>query len=142
MPVKFLATPFGRYTKPSRRTGFAAVCASADSAGTIASSSGSPNVAPTPRRNVRLGKAIFVMNIRSIPPGSLKASGYRCCRCAHPHSKRRALDDAGQQRGEAIVVLRRVADDGAHRGRVVILEAAPESVGEHLLGERRHEPGR
>ena len=35
----------------------------ADRAGTIASSSGSASVAPIPRRKVRRGSAIFVMNI-------------------------------------------------------------------------------
>ncbi len=50
-------------TKPSRRTGLAAVFASGVAAGTIASSNGNAIVAPTPRRNVRRGMNFFVMNI-------------------------------------------------------------------------------
>jgi hypothetical protein len=56
-------TPFGTYTNPRRRAGFAAVCASAESAGTMASSSGRASVAPSPRRNVRRGNDILLMNI-------------------------------------------------------------------------------
>ena len=44
-----------------RVTGLAALLCAADNAGTIASSNGSANVAPMPLRNVRRGKAIFVM---------------------------------------------------------------------------------
>ncbi len=47
------------YTKPSRRTGLAGVCASAVMEGIIASRSGSATVAPIPRRNVRRGRAFF-----------------------------------------------------------------------------------
>ena len=46
---------------PSRRTGLAALFTVAEKAGTIASSIGSANAAPRPRRNVRLGSAIFVI---------------------------------------------------------------------------------
>src|SRR6478735_42437 len=54
--------------KPSRGTGSPDL---PESAGTIASSIGSASVAPTPRRNVRLGNAFLVMNISSLEkPGS------------------------------------------------------------------------
>src|SRR5689334_10405084 len=50
---------------PNRGTGFAAVAAVAVIAGTMASSSGSARVAPTPRRNVRRGNDCFVMIMTS-----------------------------------------------------------------------------
>jgi hypothetical protein len=53
--------PIGMNTNPSRRTGLAGVFARAVAAGIIASSKGSASVAWTPRRNVRLGSAFFVM---------------------------------------------------------------------------------
>ena len=58
-------SPSGTKTAPNRRVGLgaAAVLASAVSAGTIDSSSGSASVTPTPRRNVRLGNDILVMNM-------------------------------------------------------------------------------
>ena len=59
----FMTAPLGMYTKPSRRTGFAAVLASAVAAGTIASSSGNARLTPMPRRNVRRGNAILLMNM-------------------------------------------------------------------------------
>src|SRR5687767_2009791 len=145
MPVKFLATPFGRYTNPRRRTGLAAVCASATRAGTIASSSGSASVAPRPRRTVRRSRAFFVMNM--FDPQAL---GVRLWALAQsrkpkaltrrlPHPERRTLHDTDDERGEAIVVLRRIAHDCTHRGSVVVLDAASQRVRQHLLGERRDE---
>src|SRR4051812_5199959 len=56
-----MVTPFDTYTIPSRFAGLPGVLAMAESAGTIASSSGSDSVMPTPRRNVRLGRAFFVI---------------------------------------------------------------------------------
>src|SRR5215510_12967501 len=50
-------------TNPSLGTGFAGVLAHAVAAGIMASSSGSARVAPAPFRNVRLGIALFVINI-------------------------------------------------------------------------------
>ena len=52
--------PIGMYTKPKRRTGFAAAGVIAESAGTIASNKGNDNVTPIPRRNVRRGRTFFV----------------------------------------------------------------------------------
>ena len=46
-------SPIGTNTAPNRFVGFAAVCAAAVNAGTIASSNGSARVAPRPRRAVR-----------------------------------------------------------------------------------------
>ena len=46
---------------PMRRTGLAAVVAKAESAGTIASSSGNAIVTPMPRRKVLLGSDFLLM---------------------------------------------------------------------------------
>ena len=69
----WMCEPIGMYTKPSRRTGAAAVFARAVIDGTIASRSGSATVAPMPRRNVRRGKAFFEMIMM------LSSSGTACC---------------------------------------------------------------
>jgi hypothetical protein len=55
--------PFGTYMTPKRFTGFAAVRASADTAGTMLSSSGRANAAPRPRSTVRRGIAFLATNI-------------------------------------------------------------------------------
>jgi hypothetical protein len=59
--LAFIATPFGMYTKPSRRMGAAAVLAVVDSAGTIASNRGNATVAPMPRKKVRRRSTVLVM---------------------------------------------------------------------------------
>src|ERR1700722_8900316 len=56
-------SPSGTKIAPNRRCGFAAVLARAVRAGTIDSSSGSARVTPTPRRKVRRGNDILVMNM-------------------------------------------------------------------------------
>ena len=48
---------------PNLLIGLAAVCAASVSAGTIASSSGSAIVVPSPRSTVRRDSAFFVMNM-------------------------------------------------------------------------------
>ena len=53
----------GMNTKPSRLTGFAAVCAHAVPAGIMASSNGNASAAPPLFSNVRRGIAFFVRNI-------------------------------------------------------------------------------
>jgi hypothetical protein len=55
--------PFGMKTAPKRSGGLAGILACAVSAGTIASRNGNAMAAPTPRRNVRRGNDILVMNI-------------------------------------------------------------------------------
>ena len=54
-----MMTPFGMYKNPTRATGFAAVSAAVARAGTMPSSSGSANAAPTPRKNDRRGMAFL-----------------------------------------------------------------------------------
>src|SRR4051812_19086180 len=56
-----MMTPFGTYTTPRRLSGLPAVLASAESAGTIPSRSGSASVAPSPRNTARRGIALFEM---------------------------------------------------------------------------------
>src|SRR5678816_2288292 len=80
--------PIGMNTKPSLATGLAGVFASAVAAGIIASSSGRARAACTPFRNVRRGKAFFMM-IMAISSSA-------------PHLKRDALHDAQQDRREAV----------------------------------------
>src|SRR5690349_24521708 len=95
---------------PNRRCGFAAVLAVAVSAGTIDSSSGSARVTPMPRRNVRRGNAILVINIEapSICCDNVRLSGF------DPLLKRRAVDDAENERREPVVLRGAVADDLPH----------------------------
>src|SRR5690606_8235225 len=57
------SAPCGKYTKPSRRPGVAAVFASAVPAGTIASSNGSAIDAPAPRSTVRRDRCFRFRNI-------------------------------------------------------------------------------
>src|SRR4051812_20588477 len=105
--------PFGKYTAPNRGRGFAALCARAVNAGTMASSSGRPTTAPMPDRKVRRGTNFLVTYM-----GSPRNSE---CLSLDPHLKRRAADDAAHDRREPVVVLLRVADDPAdhrHVGRV------------------------
>ena len=96
--------PFGTYMTPNRLMGLAAVFCSAESAGTMLSSSGSASIAPMPRSTVRRGIAFFAMiivapfcNLLLLAPSSRMLSV--CCADAtspfdHCHAERRALDDA------------------------------------------------
>src|SRR4029453_260315 len=63
-------SPSGTKTAPKRRTGAAAVPASAVRAGTIESRNGKAIVAPMPRKTVRRDNDSFVMNIACLPQGS------------------------------------------------------------------------
>src|SRR5215211_156184 len=100
--------------KPRRRTGLAADEATAERAGTIASSRGNARVTPIPRRNVRLGSAILVININqllcafrrfgSLSCAPLATAGranvrrrQRAVRFHPPHLEGRALHDADDQ---------------------------------------------
>src|SRR6185369_10720506 len=88
--------PFGTYVQSMRGVGFAAVRDIADSAGTIASSSGSPTVTPTPRRKVRRGNAILVMNI--------VISSIRCSRSRRTtHLERNAPHQAEHDGGKPVI---------------------------------------
>src|SRR5688572_20418459 len=147
-----MMAPCGTYTKPSRDTGLAAVCASSVRAGTIESSSGSAIDTPIPLRNVRRGRCFREMNMLS-PPGGPKAARYvsivgglQTARYEFPAARlrcllteRRAADDARHDRREPVVLLRRVARHRAHDRHVVVLEPAAQPVGHELFGQRPHE---
>src|SRR5262245_2187650 len=100
--------PFGTYMRPKRLTDLAAVCAIADSAGTMLSSSGNATAAPRPRNTVRREMAFFVTYI-SVAPANRR------------HTEGRALHDTSNQRRPAIAVGRRVARDLPHRRLIVVL---------------------
>src|SRR4051794_27000161 len=126
-----------------RRLG-AALLVAADSAGTIASSRGSARAAPTPRRNVRRGKAIFVMIIYLLSLITYLLLTRGCGRArlveARPaHLKRRALHDPEHERRDAIVVARGIADHRPHDRVVVVLQAPPQRIRQQVLGQRRDE---
>src|SRR6478735_5754514 len=104
--------------KPARDGAAPAFFASADAAGTMASSIGSASVAPTPRRKVRLDRCILVMNIR---PLVLQA----CCR---RHLKRCAANDTRNDGRKPVILPAGVPHDFSHRRHVLIGEAAAERV--------------
>ena len=110
------------------------------SAGTIASSSGSAIAAPNvPRRNVRRDRCFFVMIMATAPSLVRPLLDWFGRLQPRPHLERRALDDAVNDRREAVVVLRRLlhdAPDDRHIGR---LEAAAQRVGQHPLGQHGDE---
>ena len=59
--------PLGTYITPKRLIGLPAVFCSADSAGIMLSSSGSASIEPMPRKTVRRGIDLLVMNIINQP---------------------------------------------------------------------------
>ena len=73
--------PFGTYITPKRLIGLAAVFCSADSAGTMLSSSGNASIAPRPRSTVRRGIAFFEMIIVAPHPHSRLGPGDVPCGC-------------------------------------------------------------
>src|SRR4051812_28942847 len=148
-------SPSGTKIAPKRRVGFgaAAVLAIAVIAGTIDSSSGSASVTPIPRRKVRLGNDILVMNMaassllgpaqppatRALTSGGPDRRVVTFLSHLDPLLKGRAVDDALHNRRELVIVRRAATDDRAHRGHVVIRETAAERVGQQLLGHRADE---
>src|ERR1700730_3449593 len=122
--------------KPIRGTGAAAVLATAVNAGTIASSSGSPKVAPTPRRNVRRGSASFVITIpilsfvRILRPHSSSCHRRRSTRS--PPLERHTVDDTSHQRFERVLARGGITHDRADVRLVRWLRAAAERVADQL----------
>src|SRR5688500_18901991 len=106
-----------------RRTGAAAVSRMGVNAGTIESSNGSARDTPMPRRNVRRGRCLRVTNMVGSLPGAV-CSLVRL----HAHLELRAADDAENDTGEAVVLLRHVAHDRADGRHVRVLHAAAEGV--------------
>src|SRR5689334_10008108 len=97
-------------------------------AGTIDSRSGSASVVPMPRRIVRRDSALFVTNIVSSLDRSLPA-----------HLKRRALHDPENHGGEPVVLGGGVTKHAADDRHVVLMQTAPQAVGQEFLGERPDE---
>src|SRR5437867_5769979 len=132
--------PCGKKIPMKRGLGAAAVCASAELAGIIASRSGSASVQPALFRNVRRRMCFFAMNIwlsGSLAAGPFRGDGvtrHRPFLNLHVHLERRAVDDAEDERGETIVASFRVSRDRSHERHVLILDAASERVRQQLLG--------
>src|SRR5678816_1548739 len=101
---------------PTKRfTGCAAVWRIGVCAGNIASSMGKAKVTPTPRRNVLRGMCFFVIIIGSSSRPLLTSGGLsHWILCSH--LKRRTVDDTHHDRHKLVVLLLRVAHDGAHNG--------------------------
>src|SRR6266850_1370776 len=141
------AMPCGK-NMPTKRflEGAAAVCASAVAAGTIASSSGSANVTPAPLRKVRRGKCFFETNMLSAPllrvPGArgldlvARNGGLLTLRI---HLERLASDNAEHQRGETVLIARRVPGERADQRHVPILDAAAQRIRQQLFRDDLHE---
>src|SRR5215471_17806060 len=104
------------------RVGRAAFAAPREAAGTIASRNGRPSVTPTPRRNVRRGRAIFLMTTKPRLSAALSArllSFLNGPSVARPgltrvlhrlhvaHLKRHARHDARDHRGKPVVARTR-----------------------------------
>ena len=113
-------------------------------AGTIASSNGSAMVTPMPRSTVRRESCFFsryisvsLLRESVLQPASCSTAviGGRCLDRRSRHPERRAVDDAEMNDDISIAVLRRVADDGADGGHVVVLDLAAERVGHQALGK-------
>src|SRR5687767_9568699 len=105
-------------------------------AGTIASSSGSASVTPIPCRNVRRGNERLLISITTLltSRSTSRPSGCRLGSGGCSHLERHAADDAEHDGGEAIVAPAGVAHNRADGRHIVVLEAAPERIRQHLLG--------
>src|SRR5256885_1060968 len=90
----------------NRFGGAAAVSRNGCKAGTIDSSSGKARVTPAPRRNVRRGMQVFVMNMLT-PSRSLDA-----------HPELRASDNPEDDRREPVLILVGRAREGVGGGGV------------------------
>src|SRR5687768_14305782 len=151
------SAPCGKYTKPRRGCGAAAVCAHAVPAGIMASSSGSAMVAPAPLRTVRRDRCFLNRNIsklllkgrpegRPLPhPGNPGYSSRRRFRdrpvrvVGFPLSERVARNHAKDDGLEAVVVRGRLANDAANRGHVAVIKAPAQRVRHQVFRERLHE---
>src|SRR6185437_15646415 len=126
--------------KPSLGVNFSGL---ADSAGIMASSSGSDTVAPTPLRKVRLCNDFLVTNVMEfscclrfeivtpLTPRHL----VRSCRGCLPHLERCALNHSPNQRSKGVIVARGLFDNGANSGPIIVLNVAADGVHHQLLGD-------
>src|SRR5262245_31945868 len=134
------AMPCGKKIPTKRGFGVAAsVAANATDAGSMASSNGSANVQPALLRNVRRGMCRLVMImglLHSLAPVTARAAGgvaRHRLDTLHVHLERLAVDDAEDERREAILVAHRVARNRAYEGHVPVLDAAAERIDPQLL---------
>src|SRR5262249_13969981 len=93
--------------------------ASADSAGVMASSTGTAKAAPAPRRNVRRGMDFLVITI-----------------AGPPHLEWRAVDEAENARCPPICVRGSRARDPAKNWVVVLFHSTTQRIGQKPLGHR------
>src|SRR5580700_3423172 len=110
--------PLGTSMK-AMRTGRAVAVAKA---GVMASSTGKASAAPVPRRKARRGIDFLEISI-----------------ACPPHLKRRAVDDAENDRRPALVVGGGLMGALAHDRTVVLLETAAERVGQEPVRAGLHE---
>src|SRR5262245_57697729 len=102
----------------------------------MALGSGSAGPVPEPGGAERRRIRFIATKVRSSSPGLwlaiVRGSGDARLRRGSggiPHQERRALDDAADERGPAIVVPGCLVDDGADSRLVVVLEATAERIG-------------
>src|SRR5207237_4950174 len=97
------------------------------SAETMASSSGRLTAAPTPRRNVRRGRAFLVMNIDAVSsiPGFLCVSGLTGLQTLPKRCARRNPQD---QRRKPVIVRGCLTNDRPDGGHIVIIEPPSQPV--------------
>src|SRR5436190_20615310 len=121
----------------NRGVGVAAVWANNVLAGTIESSSGNASETPAPRRKVRRGICLLVMNMLI----SLTSTGCLLLSAAADlpiQLERGALDDAQDQRRKAVVVRRRVVHDGTKQWHISVFDAATQGIRHQPLGHGPH----
>src|ERR1700691_3386450 len=130
--------------KPSRGVDLSGL---ADSAGIMASSSGSETVAPTPLRKVRLCNDFLVTNVMRfsccalLPILTPLAPRRRCfaCRRRFPHLERRTLDHSHNQGSKPVIIVGGLFDDGANGRPIVVLHIAPNTIHHQFLRDSGHE---
>src|SRR5262249_20374802 len=136
LPVVFgvnscMMAPLGTYTAPKRRGGLAAALANGTNAGTMASRNGSAMAVPIPRRTVLRASDLPVTNIGQETFLSLSAlRGLDGRRRRHPHAERLAVNHAGDECREAVVVGGAIANNPANRGHVPVIQSPAKRVGE------------
>src|SRR5947207_12137213 len=132
--------PFGTYTTEKRGEDRPAVLPSAARAGTMLSSSGRASAAPIPRSIVRRESALWVTIMaratsRLATLGGPLSSGS----VDDGISEREALDDAQNEGRPSVASSRCLPDDPADDRPIIVLDPAPERVGQELFRHRRGE---
>src|SRR5437762_11682714 len=108
----------------------------AESAGTIASSSGSASIEAAPRNTTRREMTFFVMIIGCSP---LRLRASKPSRSAHDtHAEWFAPHDAEYERRPSIIGRRAFAGDLPDCGQIVIFDTTADAVRQKFFGERSH----